>query len=197
MEREISSGAMLGIVLLALAAVIGLGFGVFAIAKGVANEGTVGVQDSLGTVSDQAFLDYDQKVVTGTQAFSALKTFEGKPYALFYSTNALAKSVATDKGVHPDHAGKITIASIGETGATQPYVNYNALAKEAPKSKNGAYEITGLQTTGGNIAFDNVTVGMSKSGNTEYIPSASKFEAKVVKDPGGNYIGLVFKEVAK
>ena len=39
MEKEISSGTMLGIVLIALAAVIGLGFGVFSIAKGVANEG--------------------------------------------------------------------------------------------------------------------------------------------------------------
>lgn len=36
MEKEISSGTMLGVVLIALAAVIGLGFGVFSIAEGVA-----------------------------------------------------------------------------------------------------------------------------------------------------------------
>lgn len=35
MEKEISSGAMLGIVLIALAAVVGLGFGVFVVAVGV------------------------------------------------------------------------------------------------------------------------------------------------------------------
>ena len=58
MEKEISSGTMLGIVLIALAAVIGLGFGVFSIAKGVANEGTVNVQDNLGTVSE-----YEQKLI--------------------------------------------------------------------------------------------------------------------------------------
>ena len=58
---------MLGIVLIALAAVIGLGFGVFAIAKGVANEGVVNVQDNLGAVSDSAYTDYDNKIVTGTQ----------------------------------------------------------------------------------------------------------------------------------
>lgn len=194
MEREISSGAMLGIVLLALAAVIGLGFGVFAIAKGVANEGTVGVQDSLGTVSDQAFLDYDQKIVTGTQATAALNTFEGKPYALFYNTNALkgATAATVPTLIHPDHKSP-TIATIG----SKTYLNYNALAASVPVSKNGAYEISGLRTTAGEIAFDNVTVGMSKSGNAEYIPNASKFEAKVIKDPGGNYIGLVFTEVAK
>ena len=47
MEKEISSGAMLGIVLIALAAIIGLGFGVFAIAKGTANEGVTQVQENL------------------------------------------------------------------------------------------------------------------------------------------------------
>ncbi len=52
MEKEISSGAMLGIVLIALAAVIGLGFGVFAIAKGTANEGTTNMQDTLNAVSE-------------------------------------------------------------------------------------------------------------------------------------------------
>ena len=45
MEKEISSGAMLGIVLIALAAIIGIGFGVFAIAKGVANNGVTNVQE--------------------------------------------------------------------------------------------------------------------------------------------------------
>ena len=34
MEKEISSGTNLGIVLIALAAIIALGFGIFAIAKG-------------------------------------------------------------------------------------------------------------------------------------------------------------------
>ena len=66
MEKEISNGAMLGIVLIALAAIIGLGFGVFAIAKGVANEGVTGVQENLDVVNSSAFTDFDQKIITGT-----------------------------------------------------------------------------------------------------------------------------------
>ena len=93
MEKEISSGTMLGIVLIALAAVIGLGFGVFSIAKGVANEGTVGVQDNLNAVSDSAFEDYNDKIVTGTMVKSAVQNFAGKSVAILINTNAMDKSV--------------------------------------------------------------------------------------------------------
>ena len=88
MEKEISSGTMLGIVLIALAAVIGLGFGVFSIAKGVANEGTVGVQDNLAGVQDSAFEDYNDKIVTGTMVKSALQSFQGKSVAILINTTA-------------------------------------------------------------------------------------------------------------
>ncbi len=88
MEKEISSGAMLGIVLIALAAIIGLGFGVFAIAKGTANEGVTQVQENLGAVSQSAYTDYDQKIVTGTQVVSAYQNFEGKNVAVLVMTQA-------------------------------------------------------------------------------------------------------------
>lgn len=101
MEKEISNGAMLGIVLIALAAIIGLGFGVFAIAKGTANEGVTGVQENLGAVSNSAFTDYDQKIVTGTQVMSAVQNFEGKPVAVLISTIAARDAqVAGGKGMH-------------------------------------------------------------------------------------------------
>ena len=88
MEKEISSGAMLGIVLIALAAIIGLGFGVFAIAKGTANEGVTKVQENLGAVAQSDFTDYDQKIVTGTQVISAYQNFEGKNTAVLIMTQA-------------------------------------------------------------------------------------------------------------
>lgn len=101
MEKEISNGAMLGIVLIALAAIIGLGFGVFAIAKGTANEGVTGVQENLGAVSNSAFTDYDQKIVTGTQVMSAVQNFEGKPVAILISTIATRDAqVAGGDGMH-------------------------------------------------------------------------------------------------
>lgn len=95
MEKEISNGAMLGIVLIALAAIIGLGFGVFSIAKNTANEGVTGVQENLGAVGNAAFTDYDQKIVTGTQVNSAYNNFQGKPYAILIATQATKDKSAT------------------------------------------------------------------------------------------------------
>jgi hypothetical protein len=147
MEKEISSGTMLGIVLIALAAVIGLGFGVFSIAKGVANEGTVGVQDNLAVVSESAVEDYNDKIVTGTMVRSAVTNFNGKSVAILINTTAMDKAVIAYKEhsnlnvytmttangtieVKTQFANKAGGAAIGpkvEDGSTHYYVNYNAL----------------------------------------------------------------------
>ena len=111
MEKEISSGTMLGIVLIALAAVIGLGFGVFSIAKGVANEGTVGVQDNLEAVSGSAFEDYNDKIVTGTMVKSAVQNFAGKSVAILINTNAMDKAVKA----YPGHK-YLTVWTLASTG---------------------------------------------------------------------------------
>ena len=147
MEKEISSGTMLGIVLIALAAVIGLGFGVFSIAKGVANEGTVGVQENLGTVSESAFEDYNDKIVTGTMVKSAVQNFTGKSVAILINTTAMDKEVkpyishASLQVYTMNKAGKMMLsdsaitpktgadANLGvePTDGSHYYVNYNAL----------------------------------------------------------------------
>lgn len=144
MEKEISSGTMLGIVLIALAAVIGLGFGVFSIAKGVANEGTVGVQDNLAAVSESAFDDYNDKIVTGTMVRSAVTNFTGKSVGILINTTAMDKAVVTYNGHEKLNAYKLT-ANSGTLGSAQIkgtkqaalgnkaaatehyYINYNAL----------------------------------------------------------------------
>ena len=112
MEKEISSGTMLGIVLIALAAVIGLGFGVFSIAKGVANEGTVNVQDNLATVSSSAFEDYNDKIVTGTMVKSAVQNFSGKSVAILINTTAMDKQVKP----YATHAS-LQVYTVDDTGA--------------------------------------------------------------------------------
>lgn len=212
MEREISSGAMLGIVLLALAAVIGLGFGVFAITKGVANEGTVNVQDSLGTVSNQVFLDYDQKIVTGQQVQSAIKSFEGKPYAVLIST----RGMQADGKIIPGH--KAYAFQIDVAGEKFDFVNYNAvLAKsagsvsvtqtsgstEGDKIKNAGdatvleldngtiYTKEGFLAKKGNIVFDKETAGIYKTGNAEYLATSTKFQTYLIKDKSENIMGIV------
>ena len=103
MEKEISSGAMLGIVLIALAAIIGIGFGVFAIAKGTANTGVTNVQEKLENVSTSEYTDFDQTVVTGQQVKTAYDNFAGKNAAILIATQALMdKTYWADGDTAPD-----------------------------------------------------------------------------------------------
>lgn len=165
MEKEISSGTMLGIVLIALAAVIGLGFGVFSIAKGVANEGTVGVQDNLAAVSESAFDDYNDKIVTGTMVRSAVTNFTGKSVGILINTTAMDKGVVTYNGHEKLNAYKLTANAAalgtnqikgtkqtalvnGKAAATEHYyINYNALFGDT--SEDGYVK----WTSAGNIAL--------------------------------------------
>ena len=88
MENEVSGIAKLGIVLIALAVLIGLGFGIFQISKGTANTGVNNVQAELDGVAVSQYSTYDQTVVTGTIARSALSQYEGKEAAILVATQA-------------------------------------------------------------------------------------------------------------
>lgn len=220
MQNEISSGTMLGIVLIALAAVIGLGFGVFSIAKGVSNEGVVSVQDNLTSVSDSSFSDYDNKIVTGTQVIAAYKNFQGKNVAILINTQAMTKGVVNSKGhkayafdiggvkyvnynaiLAPNSAG--TLAATGENDGTAApvaitkgytYTSPDGLKLVEPnvETKNGfALDSAGKVVTDTNIG------GFSKAGNCEYISSSAKFETRLIKDASGQNVGIAFTQLAK
>ena len=142
MEKEISSGTMLGIVLIALAAVIGLGFGVFSIAKGVANEGTVGVQDNLNAVSDSAFEDYNDKIVTGTMVKSAVQNFAGKSVAILINTNAMDVSVKT----YGAHAG-LSVWELS-SGKMAKGTDITGNTAASPKALTGNLDADGAKAVG-------------------------------------------------
>lgn len=249
MEKEISSGAMLGIVLIALAAIIGLGFGVFAIAKSTANEGVTKVQDNLSAVSDSDFQDYDQKIVTGTQVISALNNFDGKNCAVLIMTQANKDLAVTDEatlltgnGVDSayDKAGKplsnyLVAASLrtidadnnvsyeatslgcedskGEEIENPLYINYNALlgadatlASEIDVNctsgrliyfdNNKFITTTTFEAKNGKVQFNNITANLSKSGMMEYVTSGARFQAYVIKDSSGSYMGVAFEQIS-
>lgn len=117
MEKEISSGAMLGIVLIALAAIIGLGFGIFAIAKNTANDGIASVQDGLNSASQSVYTDYDQRIVTGTQVNSALNSFSGKNTAILIATNSFKDQIGKETGLAAVDSGNGVKAAYKGFGA--------------------------------------------------------------------------------
>lgn len=134
MEKEVSGITTLGIVLLALAVLIGLGFGVFAIAKSTANEGVTQVQDNLTQVNESIYTDYDQKVVTGTQVVSAYNTFEGKSVAVLIATQASKNLENTGDPSAYEGAGTKELDNV--TPGKLPYV-MKAYQKAADKSEPG------------------------------------------------------------
>ena len=223
MEKEISSGAMLGIVLIALAAVIGLGFGVFAIAKSTANEGIVGVQDSLTQVSESTFADYDQKTVTGSQVKSFITTMSGKSYAMLVGTTALQKNGVAANDLK---AALLTAPTAELTTGSAVFVNYGALLscgtnKGVAVTKSSDVKTTvatanyGLKLENGvwvtnatdaevafvladnKIQFNNQTSGLTTVGTGECVPDATKFKANLIKDTSGTIKGVVFEQIAK
>lgn len=117
MEKEISSGAMLGIVLIALAAIIGLGFGIFAIAKNTANDGIAQVQDGLSAASQSLYQDFDQRIVTGTSLTSALNSFAGKNTAILIATNSFKDQVGKTTGLAAVDSGNGVKAAYKGFGA--------------------------------------------------------------------------------
>lgn len=104
MEGEVSGIAKLGIVLIALAVLIGLGFGIFQISKGTANTGVNNVQSELDSVSQSAFTTYDQTTITGTMARSAVTDFEGENTAVLIATQAWVNIQENAQGDSDDFA---------------------------------------------------------------------------------------------
>ena len=225
MEKEISNGAMLGIVLIALAAIIGLGFGVFAIAKGVANEGVTNVQENLDVVGNSVFTDYDQKIVTGTQVMSAVQNFEGKPYSILIATQATIKEFGEKSGIGGGSGILTSYKSVDNvpviesnieteygTGGTKvplKFINYNAkLGKFTGSESNGTIERSimtfdqncyrwgsGLVAINGKIQMNGITGNLSKSGMMEYVPSGARFQAYLIKDDSGTILGIAFEQI--
>lgn len=210
MEKEISSGTMLGIVLIALAAIIGIGFGIFSIAKGTANEGVVNVQDNLAQVSASVFTDYDQKVVTGTQVISAYNNFAGKPYAVLIATQAYINSL-NDTDTILSGAPSVTV----KDKTNLKFLNYNAILAgttttvgegESAKTvdldaeisfQDGAYIATNgfFLDSSGRIIYNSVIGNLSKAGTVEYVPSSARFQANLIKDTSGTIMGIAFQQL--
>jgi len=184
MEGEISRGAMLGIVLIALAAIIGLGFGIFAIAKGVANEGTTNVQDQLSQVSLATFNDFDQKVVTGTQVMSAYSNFAGKPYAILIATRSYldgnteglskapvvytnVKIETSDEEDEDEDEDDVKIGTPDDYDGYLKFLNYNALLGPAKDAEDNEGAVVVLEYSNG-IFIQKSPFLMDKSGKIRY-----------------------------
>lgn len=129
MEGEVSGIAKLGIVLIALAVLIGLGFGIFQISKGTANTGVNDVQKELDGVSTSQYTTYDQTTITGQMVRSAVQDFEGEQVAILIATqawvNLINEAGMVNGGEVVGHAGVGTVGICKSGSAFSQYYNNN------------------------------------------------------------------------
>ena len=151
MEKETSSLVSLGIVLIAIAVVITLGFGIFAVGKRLANNGQNDLVNQVGQISDSTFTDLDQQVITGTRLKGVINQLSTGNYAVLLNTLALRNAqgdaaklngalVKNDALTSPDVANAGwpiiwtnlgTKTSKGNSISCTAFVNYNAILKNA------------------------------------------------------------------
>lgn len=142
MEKETSSLVSLGIVLIAIAVVITLGFGIFAVGKRLANQGQNDLVAQVDQINQSTFTDLDQQVVTGTRLKGIINQLSTNNYAVLLNTLALRNNQADGTSVTGDLATSaakyqfvktnLPSESSKSTAITDTiFVNYNALMKNS------------------------------------------------------------------
>lgn len=184
MEKETSSLVSLGIVLIAIAVVITLGFGIFAVGKRLANSGQNDLVSQVDQISQSTFTDLDQQVITGTRLKGVINQLSSGNYAVLLNTLAmrncyidgakvngdlqLAKEAYVDCIVntnYPSYSSKGNVT--GHAAKNTFFVNYNALLGDANHANN---KITyGVDATSGKFTgLTTVTSEVDKT-STEHL----------------------------
>lgn len=162
MEKETSSLVSLGIVLIAIAVVITLGFGIFAVGKRLANSGQNDLVSQVDQISQSTFTDLDQQIITGTRLKGVINQLSSGNYAVLLNTLALrncyldSAKVNGDLQSSPDSYKKAIVntnypstSSKGTDAKNTFFVNYNALLGDADPTYNTlTYGVTGGKITG-------------------------------------------------
>ena len=97
MDSEVRNATMVGVVLIALAAVILLSFGVFSMVKGTANEGVVENQSAVNNFVNLEIETYNDKIVTGRDVLSLLRSNEDLSIFVHTSKMSEGKYLSLDK----------------------------------------------------------------------------------------------------
>lgn len=149
MEKETSSLVSLGIVLIAIAVVITLGFGIFAVGKRLANNGQNDLVSQVDQINQSTFTDLDQQIITGTRLKGVINTLSSGNYAVLLNTLALRNSYIDGAKVTGDlststssYDNCFVISNLPKqsskgtgTNACTWFVNYNALLGDAKDNK--------------------------------------------------------------
>lgn len=224
MDQEISKGTWVGATILAIVAILGLSFAVYGIARSLVNNSSADFVQTVDSVGNSSFNDYDGTTVSGLQVRSAIDTYEGDKICILVNTAGVQQAWAGSTTANITNSSAISFATdviirqeAVDTKYDLPvvmqgkgYIAYNALfdfydASGNPisgvaltDSKEGYLVWNGmfeLHEDSSNLMFNTIKTNFKTTGCTEYIANGSNFNAKLIKDASGTVVGIMFTQV--
>ena len=218
MDQEISKGTWVGATILAIVAILGLSFAVYGIARSLVNNSSADFVQTVDSVGNSSFNDYDGTTVSGLQVRAAIDNYEGDKIAILVNTAGVQQawagsttgtiadnapvSFAADKIVRQEEVPMDYNQAIVMQG--KGYIVYNALfdytaSGTTLKDSNEGYLIWNgmfkLHTDSSNLMFNTVKANYKTTGCTEFVANGSNFNAKLIKDASGTVVGIMFTQV--
>lgn len=211
MERPTSNAVMIGVVLMALAAVIGLFWGVFTLSKTTINDGTTNVQEKIMQFEDLNWETYDDKEVLGREILSLHTTSTYDDIAILVHTVRMNDGVVISK----DNDRYVQFYK-GE-----PYVNYGAIlgvlgtdriedmneyllekgtavrkTEDSLEQKAGAIYTDAVLCRDdlGYVTKDDSITALKRDGTIEYINEKTTFDSMLIYDVSGAVVGVLFRQ---
>lgn len=208
MGDEAVDGSKMGTKLIFFVAILGLALVAFIVGKSLVNTGVDGMEQSVQSINDARFSDYNGKVVRGRAVKSAIENFSNEEVAIVVCTLACADAngslTSTTIAGYDDKAVEVQIKnatmtnSSGNTVANVTGICYNAQleAGEPVTMVNGEaiFEKDFAHDEAGNITYYMNTGNLTKKGSGEYVADNSSFTANLIKNSAGEICGVLFAQ---
>ena len=208
MGDEAVDGSKMGTKLIFFVAIIGLALVAFIVGKSLVNTGVDGLEQSVQSINDSRYSDYNGKVVRGRAVKSAIENFANEEVAVVVATlncadnmTGVAASVPNTCTVNVNGVNMNKSDGTVTTGNKIVGIGYNALLAQ-PKAaatitaKDGKAIYDGdfaTDTSGaGSILYNLDTASLNKKGSFEYIADNASFNAKLIQNSAGEICGILF-----
>lgn len=222
MGNEAIEGSKMGSQLIMFVAIVGLALIAFLVGKNLMNTGLEQMENTVQSVNDSRFSDYNGKTVKGRAVKSAIDTFANDNVAIFIHTLSMeddtlikanhtgqdAWQVTPHDNSNPAASGSGTSSNLWSLSGLAVdtndgtsddsgviFVNYGAML-----STEGEFTFEGKVnfsrdfslTKSGNVMCNADASLMSKQGSAEYIANSASFNSQLIKNSAGETIGIIF-----
>lgn len=201
MENETSNLFSITIVLIAIAAFIGMGFSIFRSGKAVANTGTTNVVSSIQDVNDSIYDEFDNTTISGLQVKNGINRLISEDKTVLLHTNSMDvdgkfKEVPAEVyGVQLDDTEYINIGKLlGES--EQLEVKDNQLEKDHTfkdkLSTDDRFIYAYMDAKDQSITS---IKQINEDKGLMVVQDADKYECNIIKNAVGDIRGVVFKQL--